>query len=286
MSRDADRIDDIGDKFARKIRKRLASHRTDRYTGKLGKTASGPVEVEGRDGYLWVRMGPEANPSQVWNPNRIRPIQDLDVLMGWSHERSTEMQILDVNYGSRGGGDGWRNSDGDYQNYSQKVWINKQNILPFHMYPAGGLSVNVNPDYYMDDAADLKFFIGDALDLTAYVPGTNARFVHVYLDASTGLLSAISGSLITELQTGGYPAPSAADDLIPNVPEGSYPIGAVYLVAGTTAITTSMLYHTRQLWNKVGGETGVIERILTDGNGDVMSDSNGVVMLYPLRESA
>lgn len=279
MTRNDDRITRIGDKFGRKMKPRLASHRTDRYTGKLGKTPDGPVVVAGRDGYLWVRMGPEANPSQVWNPNKIRPIQDLDVLMGWTHERASEMQILDVNYGARGGGDGWRNSDGEYQDYGERHWTDKRDILPFLLHAYSGLTVRVWPDSYLDDTEDLEFFVGDTLDLTDYVPVSGSLFVHVYLDAATGALGVVEGDVLTSLGPGGYPSADIADEMIPNPPEGTYPLAGILLTSGQTAVRAPDIYDTRMIWNKIGGSMGLIDRILTDDNGDILVDDNGNVSL-------
>jgi hypothetical protein len=279
LTRNEDQISRIADKFGRKMKPRLASHRTDRYTGKLGKTAAGPIVVDGRDGYLWVRMGPEANPSQVWNPNRIRPIQDLDVLMGWSHSRPGEMQILDVNYGARGGGDGWRNGDGDYQNYGERHWTDKRDIVPFLLHAAGGLNVRAHPDFYLDDTEDVEFFIGETVSLSAYVPGTGSLFVHVYLDAATGALSVVEGDVLSALGPGGYPSSEVADEMIPNPPEGGYPLGAVLLTAAQTTIGAADIYDTRMIWNKIGGSMGLIDRMLTDDNGNILVDDNGNVLI-------
>lgn len=138
------------------------------------------------------------------------------------------------------------------------------------------MAVTCTPLKYFDINGDEQQFYSDTLDLTDYVPSSanQHRYVKVFLDLSTGRLGAELGTAkaITIQLT--------EEDITSIVLTGSQmSLAAVRLFNGMTAIDDDKLILDWRHWlQSQAGATSVIDKILTDDNGDVLSDENGDVL--------
>lgn len=119
-------------------------------------------------------------------------------------------------------------------------------------------------------------------DLTAYKPPGSGYvgWVAVYLDPVSNSLAAAAGETIYGGDdTNALVRASAPTPYDIPIPSSAYPLGAVALASNTTAINASTLFVDlrEHLASAVDGGA-LLDLILTDSAGDVLSDSQGNVI--------
>lgn len=214
------------------------------------------ADVDGRQGWAWVRYDEEPNKvSQV--RNRIFPgiQQDIPVVIGKKFVTDKEVQILGINWPLY---DMSVNQD-QLQSYlvaphgpthhavlgTDPAEIDVRNILNLRIRPNDpatmGVFVESGPYPYQDTRA---WFGGGGIDLTNEVPGTTnyQRYIIVSLDTVEQRLRIIPGP----------ESPNTVPATPPRFPIWNIPIGAVLLYFGQTTILEADVYDYRFLFNPVG----------------------------------
>jgi hypothetical protein len=152
------------------------------------------------------------------------------------------------------------------------------------------VSVAALPSYrYLDTH---KTFNGSTIDLTSSVPGvaSTVRYVLVYLDATTNVLSIVNGTAVPDVPSITIPKPA--------LPENGISSAYVELANGQTSITTAThvvdareFLHTRDV-NILSSATAAGQILISndgitlelgipvvDGNGDIVTDINGHIVV-------
>lgn len=130
---------------------------------------------------------------------------------------------------------------------------------------------------YFDSDGVEKVFYSDALDLTAHIPSdvNTQRYVRVVLNIDTGLLEAVLGEVKVIV------VPLTHNDIVSiEISENQKSLAAVRLFNGMTVIDDDKLILDWRHWIQTSGSSSgsIIDKILTDENGDVLSDENGDVL--------
>jgi len=244
---------------ARAVIDRFSGRFKPKQTQLFGVLGNGSGIVTGtRSNNVFVRIG-SSPPVEIFNM-RVPPINDLPVAIGYDQNPSL-MEVLDVdktrvtdwlNYAyvpphahSHTYGD-------EASGYPDIIYLQKRQFIPLMCIPTTppSMVVKVLSDYY-PYGVSWKYFSGaNSANLSSYRPGTgNARFVTIYIDATSNTLGYISGSAYSLA----FP-PDEVRDYIPVPPEGSIPVAAILLTgSGESRIVESDIYDVRLIYNSLGG---------------------------------
>jgi len=217
----------------------------------------GTVAVDGRPGYVYVRVGVERALAQAFN-QRVLPRDDSPVIVGYRHEQPGLFQVLCLRevYMGLGTGDDFtpeiinhheihelRNPGGG----DDVVWIPTQQITPLLGYPTNPVSMQVEimAGLYGWRGGYQYFEGATSASLTEYKPSSPGRsqVVIISIDGTDNatLLYTVGDNFPTE-----WP-PEDFDARIPKPPGGCVPSTAVILANSTTSIGWNELWDVR-LW--------------------------------------
>jgi hypothetical protein len=232
-------------------------------TGLLGRydqLGGKQVAVEGRPGYVWVRMsGKDSQTLQVFN-DRVGLIWGIPVKM-------IKDPLLPRTYRIEGKDIGKQETwDNNYvPNHAAQhmfssvstagrdiVFIYKRQMMePLQCHPTSpnSMAVFVEPDFYYWAGNFERFVGGTSENLAPYKPGVNqARFVLIYLDGATGTIKVQTGITFNSV----FPPL----DMIAQIPEINpaigYPLASVYLASTTTVIGWDQMYDMRMFLSAGG----------------------------------
>lgn len=200
----------------------------------MGRGDGERPDVDGREGYVWVRVG-HAQALQMAYNSRVMPRDDLPIYVGYEPEQPNLLQVISVRQESYvntnqgmipvvkdhhlthewGGGD--------------DVWIAYRRLVDLHLGQPAGFVVTLNPGLVYRSGTYM-WIPQQTLDLSASQPGVGAqaRYVLVYLDAA-GTLSSRDGTI----------RPNPTSLLVTDIPiplAGEIAIAAVRLYASQTEI--------------------------------------------------
>lgn len=200
----------------------------------MGRGDGARPDVDGREGYVWVRVG-HAQALQMAYNSRVMPRDDLAIYVGYMPEQPNLLQVISVrqeSYVNTGQGmipvvkdhhltHEWGGGD--------DVWIAYRRLVDLHLGQPAGFVVTLNPGLVYRNGAYM-WITQQTIDLSGNQPavGAQARYVLVYLDA-LGVLSSRDGTI--------RPNPTAL--LVSDIPvplAGELAIAAVRLYASQTAI--------------------------------------------------
>lgn len=266
------------------------------------KSVDGNVTVPRRPNHVWFQewAQPESAPLAVVFNDAVPPIANLPVLVTTSPTPPFQRKVIGVYH------------DGIVPTNPTNIGqLNLPLHAPSHQYisetnvghdpvlvwqaalqmlkttAASGLTVLVSGLVYHYNLV-YYYFNSTVLDLTTSIPGAGlVRYTLVYLDPATGLLGVVDGTPV--LDNGAIPIP--LPDLVADTLASAY----VQLSATTTTISNSTIVDARAFLtigggddnppytpNNIGdilisldGTTFEPRQILTDALGEIVTDSNG-----------
>lgn len=223
----------------RKIQSRLKKYKRqqDLQIGLLGNY-SYEVEVPSRPNYVYVRLAGQVV-SQVYN-DRVNPVLDLQVYVGYDDEEPNLLQVLGVRSDLRRYG-----TDDDNVAYmpahhrthewmafpdggNDVVFSELRQFMPLRPTPIStGVAINIYRGILLDVNKNLFYVTGAVVDLSSYIPATGSRFVYVGMDQSG--IPSVTGGLIKDSLTLTF-------DDAPNLIPGTYPMALVRLYGDQTKV--------------------------------------------------
>lgn len=222
------------------IRKRLQRYRKkqDLQIGMLGNYQY-EVEVPGRPNFVYVRLAGQVV-SQVYN-DRVNPLLDLEVYVGYDDEEPGLLQVLGVRsdlrrYGTDNSISAYvpeHHQTHEWMNYpvggNDVVFSELRQLMPLRPTPMPtGVALAVNRGIILSSAKEVLYFTGSIIDLGSYIPSTGSRFAYVGIDSFTGLLT-VTGGLVRDTL-------SLTFSDVPDFIVGTYPIGVVRLYENQTKV--------------------------------------------------
>lgn len=200
---------------------------------------NGNVEVSGRPGYVYVRVGNEKSLGQAFN-GRVPNRNDLPVTVGYDRTAPDLFQVLTVRQVYVQAGlpvvpevpshhetHEWPSVGDSDSDGSDVVFVDWRQVRNLRVSVDSGLTVLVeSAPAYVNGA--WAFITEQSLNLSSYKPDSGARYVLVYLD-DTGTIAARAGSVTTKaaLDISDCPVPQS-DEL---------PLAGVALYSGQTTIS-------------------------------------------------
>jgi len=200
-----------------------------------GKKDGSAANVEGRDGYVWYSLWNTWSPAQCLsrgtrngdrNAGGVPAVAGLAVYVGY-RDTQTELEVLGV----------MQDHFPPSVNYVPEVYqglqaqiVKRRQLDMLRTSPGGGMTVNISTLEY--DFNGLRVFFGgrNGLDLSSNVPGAGlCRWVLIYLDSETSLISALNGDTVPY-------NPPFISPLKPSTPEGGRPSAYVKVFNGQTEI--------------------------------------------------
>jgi hypothetical protein len=254
---------------------------TTRLRGKLGALIGGVYTVAADDAHVYVRFAADGSSAgvsggistaRVAHHGRCPPIPDLAVWL----EREPDGWVVagvDADGDASAALPGVELAAHTHDRYSASAYLSDDRLrLKLHVKrPDAGLVAAVNAGVYLRDGVP-TWFGGAALDLTPYRPITAGHHAWCVLgiDPAAGALTAVSGASQPLALT-------LLPDQIAAVPFDwltRIPICAVQLRHGMTTLDEAdfeALLHTVQ----VGGASINLNALLSDDNGDLLTDDDG-----------
>lgn len=247
----------------RQFKKALEQYerRLDRFPALLGD-GRGNVEVSGRPGYVYCRVGNAETQAEVFN-QRVILREDLPVIVGYAPEQPGLFQVLCQREVYMGGGQGnalipqviphhqiheLRNTAGG----DDVVWVHSQQITALLTCPTNPVSmqVQVKSGIFAWELTWQYYLGGTSDDLSSYVPALEADSIAVLvsIDCETVTLQYTAGDTFPTA----WP-PTDFDEKFPTPPAGSVPSGIVVLAGGTASIGWDELWDARLFGQPVGG---------------------------------
>jgi hypothetical protein len=261
-------------------------------SGILGVTTGGEnaVEVEGRPGFVWVRLRNQLNELiQAFNES-VSPVFDLPVLVEYDKASPTRYKVMGRDVGRY---TVWGAGTSDTSSYLPRhasqhqfdtltgigggdvAWIYSQQFMPWLVTPSGSsgaLSVSVQPmAYYYDDQFRWAGGTGVAgFDNLRPTGSSNARMLLVYLDPDSGNPYLATGTLTEFANT-----ITGTAQILPYMPSlieaTDVPLAGIRLITGTSVLLWPNVYDLRDYFvhSSVSG---------TSGDGGAPTDAEYVVM--------
>jgi hypothetical protein len=250
--------------------KRIDTGKSDRFKefpGTLGirRRNENQVEVNGREGFVWVRLrGNQNELIQAFN-DKVAPVYNLPVLVIRDKLDPTRYRIQSrdiAQYQNWGSSSAYLPRHGSTHSFNPVspggdiTWVFGKQFLPLLLYPSGSSgagNVLIQESVFFRNNLYQHILLTGTPDVVGLKPTNNqAKMVLVYLDdTNTPQLS--GGSLFNASLTG-------TSDVLPFIPALSsashIPVGAVRLVSGTSRITWSNLYDLRPFFRDHSGGTG------------------------------
>lgn len=251
--------------------------------GKQNADDTWTVQVPGRAGYYYAR--PFTSPSALDATagaleviaNGTSPIADMPVLLERTETGEWEIKRVDTVIAQTFAGDAavayhteWHTHD--ELTYGLWDWVSMRRLLGGVIGADTGLTVKTYGDLFYVYGGEHRYLAEDtAIDLTAYQPAAAIDWcwVKVGLDPDAGALVAVAGADQAQFLALNL---SALDD-IPFA--GYFPLGGVKLRGDATAIYDTDCFDCRPILNLVAGD---LTGLLTDANGDVLSDADGNIL--------
>ncbi|MBU2177437.1 MAG: hypothetical protein KJ556_20285 [Gammaproteobacteria bacterium] len=180
----------------------------------------------------WMYARIRENVLIVFN-NRVQPANNLPVTVGYDDISPNLLQVIGVrelgsitidgnwDVGPHHETHEWGNADGG----TDIVWVQLKQFLPLKVYLSSGLTIKIYGGYcYL---GGWQYIVQQSLDMTSYVPASDALWAMVYIDGS-GSVGVKEGSTkaLNQLQRTDIP------DSDPN----TYPLAAIKMYAGQTTI--------------------------------------------------
>lgn len=236
----------------------MKEDRLDKISGMAGRRGPSGVlelEVDGREGYIWVRIrGQTSEVVQAFNEH-VGIMPDLPVLLARDPMQPRVYKVLGRDFGKY---QGWEfpllPKHGEQHSFGEDaaagrdpVFIYKRQIVqPLLVHPQSvpDMTVYVEADYYFWSNGYRYFAGNSSADLTSSKPGVGlSRFVMVYLDGTTGTVKTSLGTTWSTL----FP-PLDRVSYIPTIDASvGIPLAAVLLSSETTEINWSELFDIRAL---------------------------------------
>lgn len=237
----------------------------------LGKYENGQeiVEVPGRGGYVYARIGGNMGEIVEAFNERVYPAFDLKVIL------RKNPNVTDGYYVEGRDNSQYKNMGGTATNivkhasqhsfgYGDNIgidplWVYKRQFMqPMGVHPTTPFSmqVEIEPDYYYWDN-HIEYFAGaTSIDFTNYKPSEGqSRFITMYLDGDDNSIKYMTG---TSFPSGGIASPINTINFIPNIEPGAgIPLSAVYMDFNTTTISWDNLFDLRNFLNP-GGDTNTL----------------------------
>ena len=236
------------------------------YTGSFNP--DGTMTASPGPGLIYVRIGAtkpdDRRPATRVNNAKVQTASNLPVLL-WKPNGKWAVFDLDtekarLQLGAKVGNANTPTKVGDYD----YVTVNGRRFKDgrVRVFDTGTLKLNAEPFSYMDSVGDHKTWLptpDNALDVTSEVPAAVSgvdQGVWVWLaltpDATTPALEAFTGTSADVL----FYDPNGWQSI--TIPDGYYPLDAVWLQTGDTTITSENRYASGRLFlDKLGGGTGV-----------------------------
>lgn len=240
-------------------------------TGILGIPINGQkrVEVQGRNGFVYVRLRNNENEViQAFN-NQVSPAYNLPVLVERQGTRyiviSVDTQRYNNNWDSysafvpRHGGQ--HSFDVENGGGGDIVWVHGRQFMPLLTIPSGSVGANnvLLTSYTLRNADGTWMFVGNTgtQNLSPYNPATGSQAVMgiVYLDTVSGNPGFVlnSGTYFPNTITG-------TAQIVPYLPAITnpnwIPDSAIRLITGTSKITWDNIYDVRQYFTSLSTGTG------------------------------
>jgi len=222
-----------------KISKKLKKYRRqqDLQIGLLGNY-NYVVEVPGRPNYVYVRLVGQVV-SQVYN-DRVNPVLDLQVYVGYDDEEPRLLQVLGVRSDLRRYGTDETNVGYIAEHHRTHEWMafpdggndvvfsELRQFMPLRPTPIStGIALNIGRGILLDYNKNILYVTGAIVDLSDYIPTTGSRFAYVGIDQYGA--PSVTGGFVRDTFTLTF---ADAPDFIP----GTYPIALVRLYSGQTRI--------------------------------------------------
>ena len=230
---------------------------------------SGVVNVPGRVGYIYVRIG-NSPPVQVFN-KRIVAVSDMPVWIGYDPLDRFQLQVLSSAVVQIDNENGYAGNSLTYHAAQHAflggdpVFIDKRQVLPGRLgpYASGSASavIEIQPDilFIHGSVVNIPYQV---VDLTSYIPASGSS-VYVCVSVSgSGQINITSGSVIM-----GNPPPLST---VPAIPDGNICLGFVRLYGGMTYTFDGAEYtdflDTRTMTLPSGGPAPAAVTYLTSGS--------------------
>lgn len=218
---------------------------------------AGNVAVDGRPGYVHVRIGGETGRLTIAVNKRAPNINNFPVSVGYEDTGGRILHVLGVNDRVFPADSPWDGQGTVGQHANQHmlpdgadiVWVNKKQILPLMVRPTNPTStlVEIYPDYY-HSGSSWNYFEGSTIDLASHAPAAYpyARYVLLSFNLEDGTVSTTDGPQ--------FPLYVQADLIpyIPSPPEGEYPLAAVVMTYQADPVVYRDIYDVRLLFTPVG----------------------------------
>jgi hypothetical protein len=285
----------------RHVKSSQTSRKEDRpliFSGVLGVTtnAENQVEVNGRPGFVWVRLRNQLNELiQAFNES-VAPVFDLPVLVEYDKANPIRYKVISRDVGrytvwvtTNAAGDtvpstsAYLPAHGSSHSFNKLtgvgggdvVWVYSDQFIPWLVTPSGSSganSVSVQPSaYYYDDQFRWAGGTGIAgFDTLRPTGSSNARMLLVYLDPDTGTPFLATGSLTEFANT-----ITGTAEIMPYMPSliepTDIPLAGVRLITGSSVLLWQNLYDLRDYFahSSTSGSSG---------GGGAPTDAEYVVM--------
>jgi len=210
----------------------------------------------------WVRIGDPSSTTTVVARNTKVPMQyGLPVIVA---ERNGRNEVIRADYerADEYTGDSLVEipSHGHtHQRFgSDPLYVEGMMVMPLMARPQNpaAMTVYVSPGFYRYDGAEEAWTGGNSPDLSGYVPSAAAvgiahHFIILCLNRSNNELVVVDGE---DTYAANYRIPFTADDVAEiSIADAYYPLAAIRLYQGQTAIQTRDIFLDLRLW---GGEAG------------------------------
>ena len=251
--------------------------------GRINSDGTVTTKVDGRPGYVWVRLGPEGElgPAVAYNkgvplrphlPVRLLQIRGQWVIQEVDHTGGRLEAFL---------GGGGAISSVPYHTHRTKTGLEYEveaiRLEPGRVRSVGGMIVAINPFRYQTQGGGWETWLGGNLDLTAYKPATSGHhaWVVVGIDPDTNTAVAVTGA---SQATSSALTTSQIDDVDVG---GMIPLMAIQVANDDTALTSFSKYRDARGWlNRNFVQTlddlqDVVVTLPQDGDKLVYSDDYG-----------
>jgi hypothetical protein len=275
------------------------------FSGVLGVTTGGEnqVEVNGRPGFVWVRLRNQLNELiQAFN-EEVAPVFDLPVRVIYDSANPIRYKVIGRDVGrytvwvtTNAAGDtvpstsSYLPAHGASHSFNKLtgvgggdvVWVYSDQFIPWLVTPSGSSganSVSVQPSaYYYDQQFRWAGGTGIAgFDTLLPTGSSNARMLLVYLDPDTGTPFLATGTLTEFANT-----ITGTADIMPYMPSliepTDIPLAGVRLITGSSVLLWQNLYDLRDYFahSSVSGTSSIPENLqhIFTVEGTLIVDSN------------
>lgn len=259
--------------------------------GLLGSTDGSTIRYTDPSGTLhndkmWVRLGGEGGTTEaVAKAGAVPLIYDLPVRVANRDGTPTIISIDDTRISARTGGYPLETGLHAWTHYRlgpDPLYIEGLAFLPLMARPSSppAMTVTVEQAFYRYEGTDKVWETGDSADLSSYVPSepvvSDQHFIIICLDRVNNALAVVDGTDATSTSSD---VPFTVSDVSAiSIDATYYPIAAIRFYYGQTTIQVNDIFMDLRLWGG-GGNHFDVNTIMTDGDGAVMADGEGNLMV-------